>query len=489
MEGRIKLIVGLIVIIVVLALVLGPMSPFSILNKSQDESEDKPAPFTTLLEMDGRVNFEITTENGPANEVTIAVNPKDPTNVIAGAKDYTLGPSGSGYKVWSGYYWSSDGGSTWGNNLMGYPNIDDSILGIYDGISDPVVGFDGQGNAYYSGLAYKSTSELVPDFPRPWIANNGIYMAKSTDGGKTYPQVTFVAQSPTGMVFHDKQWFNIDPDNDYIYVTWTKYQGVQGKVVFSRSTDGGLNWDPPRDISRSFEVPRQTSGAMPVVGPDGTVYVTWIDYQDLTVKISASNNYGVSWPIFAESIADVDPISAHIDYNDYRTPTMPIMAVDRSDAETSGNLYIVWHDYRFGNSDILLIMSTDGGTSWSGPAKVNDEDEDEPVDQYFPWIDVSPLGDIHIVFYDKRDDPDRYLLNLYYTHSTNGVDFDKNWRITTNSSDPKYSYHQNGDIFIGDYIGVDSSENCAYAIWCDTRKGEADAFTAVIVGDEEIGLQ
>ena len=36
---------------------------------------------------------------------------------------------------------------------------------------------------------------------------------------------------------------------------------------------------------------------------------------------------------------------------------------------------------------------------------------------------------------------------------------------------------------LGDYIGIDSSDNYAHAIWTDTRRGEADAFTAVIVGD------
>ena len=66
------------------------------------------------------------------------------------------------------------------------------------------------------------------------------------------------------------------------------------------------------------------------------------------------------------------------------------------------------------------------------------------------------------------------------------MDFDPNWRITSNSSDPSYSYHQSGSVFIGDYIGIDSSENYAHAIWADTRNEEADAFTAVIVGNVDV---
>ena len=485
MNKQLKIIVVILVFLILLFSFLN-LGNFNYLNnQSSDDQHNLQNPYSTLLEIDGKTNFEITTTNGPANEVTIAVNPNNPNNLIAGAKDYTLGSSGSGYIVWSGYYWSFDGGITWGNNLMGYPNIDDSILGVYEAISDPVVGFDGQGNAYYSGLMYKSQSELVPSLPRPWVANNGIYMAKSTDGGETYSQISFVIQSPTGNVFHDKQWFTIDPDNGNIYVTWTRYQGTQGWMVFSRSTDGGQTWSLPRDISRTFEVARQTSGSVPVVGPDDTIYVTWIDYAVRSLMFSVSMDSGATWPIIAEPIVSVTPLPGNIEENDYRTPTLPSMSVDRSNSNTSGNIYIVWNDYRNDNSDIFLIKSENGGDSWSEPIRVNDDPENSTADQYFPFIDVSPLGDIHIVFYDKRDDPKHYLLELYYAHSKNGEDFDPNWKITTNSSDPSYSYHQNGNVFIGDYIGIDSSENYAYPIWTDTRNSEADAYTAVIIGEVE----
>jgi len=102
-----------------------------------------------------------------------------------------------------------------------------------------------------------------------------------------------------------------------------------------------------------------------------------------------------------------------------------------------------------------------------------------------PYVDVSPLGDVHVVFYDKRDDPKHYLLDIYYAHSRDGRNFDKNWKITSVPTDPKYSYHQNGDVFIGDYIGIDSTENYAYPIWTDTRNEEADAFVAVILKEAE----
>ena len=192
MDSRTKLLTFMIVAVVIIAAIALSFTISNVLESQHEQKGENP-PFTTLLEIDGNVNFEVTTENGPANEVTIAVNPTDPNNLIAGAKDYTLGEreGREGYRVWSGYYWSNDGGITWGNGLMGYPDIENSVLGIYDEISDPVVAFGPDGTAYYSGLAVNYESKLIPGFP-PRFVHNVIYVSKSTDGGKTYSQITFV---------------------------------------------------------------------------------------------------------------------------------------------------------------------------------------------------------------------------------------------------------------------------------------------------------
>jgi hypothetical protein len=104
MIPRTKLFALIIPIVLIIAGFAGYFTYYNVVIKPEEEGK-KPAPYTTLLNMGGEVNFEITTENGPANEVTIAINPKNPKNLIAGAKDYTLGPreGREGYRVWSGY--------------------------------------------------------------------------------------------------------------------------------------------------------------------------------------------------------------------------------------------------------------------------------------------------------------------------------------------------------------------------------------------------
>lgn len=452
-------------------------------QNNKDETQIEPLetePYTTMYLPPGsdEYNIEVTDPNGPANEVAIAINPTDPDNLIAGAKDYTPGP---GDYVWAGYYWSTDGGKSWGNgHIDGWPDGPESVLTGYEGSSDPVVCFDGDGNAYYSSLAYNRQPSIDPLTGR--LLKNAIWIAKSTDKGATYPEIYIVAETKDLVTFHDKQWFAIDQENGNIYFVWAMYEAATAQIVFTRSTDGGESWSPLLPISLiSTSVARGNQGAVISIGPDGIIYVTWIDFDDDTIKFSYSTDYGQTFSA-AAAIADVVPIPSPLPNSEFRTPTLLSMAVDCSNGSNKGAIYIVWNDYRNDDADILLIVSFDGGATWTEPVRVNDDELRNEKDQFFPWVNVSPTGDVHVVFYDRRNDPENYLVGCYYAHSSNDTDFHTNLRITDFSFDGRYSYHQNGYEFIGDYIGVTSCENKVFPIWCDTRKEEADIYTAIILG-------
>ena len=53
--------------------------------------------------------------------------------------------------------------------------------------------------------------------------------------------------------------------------------------------------------------------------------------------------------------------------------------------------------------------------------------------------------------------------------------------MTDVPTDPTKSHHQNGMVFIGDYIDIDSSDGAAHPVWVDTRNGVADVFTATLL--------
>ena len=112
-------------------------------------------------------------------------------------------------------------------------------------------------------------------------------------------------------------------------------------------------------------------------------------------------------------------------------------------------------------------------------SRINDDATE--TDQFFPAVSVSPTGVIDVVWYDRRHDPENRLLDLYHTYSLDGGrTWAPNTRVTEVSSDPVHSLHQGGFVFIGDYIDLDSSVDCAWPAWVDTRHGKADVMTACL---------
>ena len=56
------------------------------------------------------------------NEPSVAVDPRNPSIMVAGSNDYCAEIQNGSGNVWAGYYRSTNGGATWSNSLVpGYP--------------------------------------------------------------------------------------------------------------------------------------------------------------------------------------------------------------------------------------------------------------------------------------------------------------------------------------------------------------------------------
>jgi len=73
-------------------------------------------------------NIKVNDKNNRPNETSIAINPLNPLNIVAGANI-------------SNYYYTTDGGSTWING-----NLKSKEYGVW---GDPCVIFDNQGNSFF----------------------------------------------------------------------------------------------------------------------------------------------------------------------------------------------------------------------------------------------------------------------------------------------------------------------------------------------------
>lgn len=406
------------------------------------------------------------------NEPSIAVNPTNSRNWVAGANDYRSGDA------WTGVYVSRDGGRSWkGQLLPGYPGGPTSILsGTYTVAGDPSVAFGPEGRAYYAGLAFNRAGF--------GSAKDGtIFVARSDDGGNTWKE-TIVARGQGGL-FHDHEQITVDRTSSAhsgsVYLSWTAFLGTQSPIVFSRSTDGGVTWSTPLEVSGSVTPGGFFQDAEPAVGPDGTVYVVWDETFQTTGAVTAmsiwiarSTDGGAT---FSAPMLVANPVPEVLHNAPYRHGTYATVGVG-----PSGRVFLAWADNRLGDADILMTTSDDQGATWSAPVRVNDDPLGRGTDQFFPWLSVTPSGRVDIGWYDKRVDPNNYLLDFFVASTFDGKVITANRRASDVSSDPAV-----WPAFIGDYNGIASTDMQIRPVWTDTRNGQTsprdfneDIYTALL---------
>lgn len=445
----------------------------------------------------GLCNVEVTLANGPAAEVSLAMNPLDPRILVGGAKDFTLqdAPACHEHNVWAGYYWSSDAGATWGNGLFaGYPGDDTGPLDAFTCSSDPVVLFAPDGTAYYTGIGVVPTpEELVPAVGRLGGARSVIWVARSDDGGATWGEPAFVGDCQAPSCFNDKQWLAVDPRDGAVYVSWAYIAplvqdpviggAATAHIVVSRSDDRGGTWTRPMVATPPLRGNVLNQFNTPLVDAQGVVHLFWIDVLGNTLLHATSADRSATWSA-PQVIATITPLPFQLPNSEFRTPTLTTAGVDLGNGPHSGALYVAWPDAGAGNGDILLARSENGGATWREPVRVNQDQGTH--DQFFPALAVAPGGRVDLVFYDRRDDAGNKLVTLYHAWSDDGGAAWQEVRVGDVLFDGDLGYHQAGPPYLGDYIGIASSDATTHALWADSRRGDNDVFSARIQRNPEL---
>ncbi len=466
-----------------------------------DRPDESPARIETLNGSPAGtvgINVPVVGEAAPDRqqvETTIAVDPHNPSILVAGAQDLRL--KSVGEHRWHGYYRSTDGGQTWSSSLLpGYPG-DTSPQGLSSPLhrsnatSDPVLAFDRLGNLYYAGLVF-NISAAGPGGNGP-IGNSVAFVAKYINDGASYSNVTLIL----GPLFADKPWIAVDntggPSDGNVYLAFDANLTATSPfaTLLTRSTDSGKTFSLP------FYTPSDHTGELPSVTVDsaGNVYVSSDAFDPITeanlnyIQVSKVINGGTS---LTQNVKAVNPAywvtSGSAIGATFRAFTIPQIAAGAL------GIYLVFDDLRLGNSSVFLTRSVDGGSSWTAPLRVNDVLNSQ---HFFPTIAVSG-GIVNVAWYDSRLNPSSSLsgLDVYYSNSMDGgASFSSNVRVTSVSFDPGSVRRTDSPNylapFIGDYIGIAATASNAYPLWTDDRFAcdtvdpsygcvDQDAFTATI---------
>ena len=400
-------------------------------------------------------NITISTSNSP-EEPSIYVNPKNTNQLIAGANINNL-------------YYSNDSGLNWTVSTL-YS----SQNGVW---GDPCCIVDTAGHYYFFHLSNPSTGS--------WI--DRIVCQKSTDNGATWNDGSYMGLN--GTKAQDKEWAVVDWTNNNMYVTWTQFDDYGSSnpsdvssIMFSKSIDGGLSWSDALKINEvdgdCIDDDNTVEGAVPAVGPNGEIYVSWAGPEGIV--FDKSFDQGGTWldeDIFVTDFPggwayDIPGIS--------RCNGLPVTVCDLSGGVNHGNIYINWTDQGNGvdDTDVWIVKSEDGGDSWSDPIRVNDDPPGKQ--QFFTWMAVDQAnGNLWFVWYDRRDYNDNNT-DVYMAVSTDGGDTFVNFKV---SESPFLPY---SNVFFGDYNNVSVHNNVVRPIWTRLNNGQLSIHTAIVDPDAVI---
>jgi hypothetical protein len=269
---------------------------------------------------------------------------------------------------------------------------------------------------------------------------------------------------------------------DRIYVTWTKFTDTDSKIMLSYSDDQARSWSPQQPISGSAAFCAFGAGnscdfnqfSTPTVHPEtGLLGVSFENFntpdenQYLFVR-SEDGGATFEGPFHVTPVYDLNfprvGVSGRVDcaargaqanrivYTNscFRSNPGGNIVVDRRGGDFADDFYLVMSDNRNGtvyssNADVFLFKSIDGGSTWIGPTRVNNDHSQltagtsvdgnsgrdclrpegfigyggtsanpfsEPcrgdfgADQWWPWVDINDQGHLNIAFSDRRLDED-----------------------------------------------------------------------------------
>jgi hypothetical protein len=444
------------------------------------------------------------------NETTIATNPYNPKNLVAGSNDYRVYNAREARNDSSGYAYSTfDGGKTWTNVQLPHLTYQTGATGALsdmDSAGDPVVAFGPNNTVYYANIVFSRLN-----------GGSGITVSVSHNGGLTWEEPSVVqldGVNPDGTAadtnyFNDKEWIAADPASGTVYVTWTRFtynpsgSYVESPIVVKKSTDYGQTWSAMTRIAPSMTgfhggITAYDQGSSPQVGNDGSLYVAYEASVCATVAcnsandhdavvVATSSNGGKSFKN-AEASSDFDfPVNEDIGDSsltglNFRINSFPQLAYDR----VADHLWITWADDRNGtydgfesvktNGDNFVIGSSDG-KQWSGLTTVG-----TAQDEVFPGI-AAVAGRVVVSYYTRHYDPNG--IGLDYAMSSGwgrSVGAATVHRITTETENPNVQFVGIGLVsgetlqgeFIGDYTTVAMGADLkAHPCWTDFRGNPA----------------
>lgn len=484
------------------------------------------------------------------NETSIAVSPTNRNNLVGSSNDYSRGDGNCGS------YYSNDGGNSWNGTTAPMLFVRGSSLTppsanarqYWQAGGDTEVAYDSKGTAFLQCQVFNRGALGTPPTTQDPDISSGVLLFRSANGGASWDFPGRVALSsyeangtaPNGVVLEDKPFFAIDANKssafrDRIYMTWTSFTTDNNAYINEvTSADGGETWSPRKVISgnsplalcpQTYGLPtpsgscNQNQFSDPFVGPDGTVYVVYSNFnnnvtgndnrnQVLLVK-STDGGTTFSAPVKAADYYDLPDCVTYTGQDAgrgcvvnkgatktsfFRAANYPSGAVDPTNpahvvvniasyishnsnestgctpasfSATTGINLFTGAGTQACNNQILQSESANSGATFTGtttdPRNLPVVGKQKSVaDEFWQWTGFTAKGGVVVGYYDRQYGSDNASGNSDYSVTMRG----RTTRVTSSSSPPSSEF---GGLFMGDYNTLAVAGSTAYVTWTDAR--------------------
>lgn len=450
-----------------------------------------------------------------------ATAPVQVTDDMFAANEESLGMSPNGQLLmgmWNDWHfndgcgisYSTDGGSTWApesfapgfTSFTNDPNVPGT--GIYAAAGDPVDLYNPKSGVFdvvcqaFGGLKNKGRIQLLSTTFDPAAADPADPAHSYGLDAWRLPAVAITTGTANGSQkgsngnFPDHDAGTVDtgtgPGHHYgrLYVAWAQFNG-QGRspILLAYSDNDGATWTGPIPVSDAGH--QFDQDATPRVGPDGSVYVSYINGPNekstksnsamIAKSTDGGNTFGPSYVA-----APIDAPATSLPNAQYRGGTDVTSTVD----QRTGDVVVVYNDGSSGALNVWATHTTQPGNlaTFTTAKRV----EPSGQTQFFPWLQSAPNGRIDLAYYDRSCDPNDVLVCVTLSSSTDSGATWTSTAVTTTGFDGDtfgacLAFTDPPDctnFFLGDYIAVSSTNAKAQVMWTGNGTHTLDAFTAAV---------